>query len=59
MTLVSQLKRKRKVIKIIIGIVIGFMWCTYYPSVVPVAKEIFLESGGTRDSLVNTLKEIK
>jgi hypothetical protein len=47
------------VIKIIIGIVIGFMWCTYYPSVVPVAKEIFLESGGTRDSLVNTLKEIK
>ena len=45
--------------KMVIGIVIGFMVSTYYPSVVPVAKEIFLESGGTRDSLVNTLKEIK
>jgi len=46
-------------IKIIIGIVIGFMLCNYYPSIVPVAKYKFLESGGPRDSLVNTLKEIK
>tara|TARA_R100001369_G_scaffold17687_2_gene33104 strand:- start:1189 stop:1332 length:144 start_codon:yes stop_codon:yes gene_type:complete len=46
-------------IKIVIGIVIGFMMCDYYPSVFPVAKEMFLESGGARDSLVNTLKEIK
>jgi len=47
------------VIKLIIGVVLGFMLCNYYPTVVPVAKEMFLESGGTRDSLVNTLKEIK
>jgi len=45
--------------KIIIGIVIGFVMCNYYPSISPVAKEMFLESGGARDSLVNTLKEIK
>jgi hypothetical protein len=53
------LKWKRKLIKIVIGIVVGFMLCNYYPSIVPVAKEMFLESGGARDSLVNTLKEIK
>jgi len=47
------------VIRIIIGIVIGFVMCNYYPSISPVAKEMFLESGGARDSLVNTLKEIK
>jgi hypothetical protein len=32
--------------------------CTYYPSLSPIAKYKFLESGGARDSLVNTLKEI-
>jgi hypothetical protein len=53
------LKRKRKMIKIIIGIAIGFMVCTYYPSLSPIAKYKFLESGGPRDALVNTLKEIK
>ena len=46
-------------IKIIIGVVVGFMLCSYYPSVVPIAKYKFLESGGARDTLVNTLKEIK
>ena len=46
-------------IKIIIGLVIGVMLCTYYPSIAPVAKYKFLESGGARDSLVDTLKEIK
>jgi hypothetical protein len=46
-------------IKIIIGVAIGIMLCNYYPSIVPVAKYKFLESGGPRDSLVNTLKEIK
>ena len=46
-------------IKIIFCVVIGFMLCSYYPSIVPVAKYKFLESGGARDSLVDTLKEIK
>ena len=46
-------------IKIIIGIVIGFMVCTYYPSLYPIAKVKFLESGGARDSLFNVIKEIK
>ena len=46
-------------IKIIIGMVIGFMVCNYYPSLSPIAKYKFLESGGARDTLVNTLKEIK
>ena len=45
-------------IKIIIGIVIGFVVCNYYPELSPIAKYKFLESGGARDSLVNTLKEI-
>jgi hypothetical protein len=47
------------VIKIIIGIAIGFVVCTYYPSLYPIAKMKFLESGGARDSLVNVIKEIK
>jgi|TARA_R110000787_G_scaffold249637_1_gene355218 hypothetical protein len=46
-------------IKIIIGIVIGLMVCNYYPSLTPIAKDMFLESGGARDSLINKLKEIK
>jgi hypothetical protein len=46
-------------IKIVIGLVIGVVLCTYYPSIAPVAKYKFLESGGPRDTLVNTLKEIK
>ena len=54
-----KLKWKRKLIKIIIGVAIGIMLCSYYPSVVPIAKYKFLESGGARDTLVNTLKEIK
>jgi len=47
------------VFKFIMGMVVGFMVSNYYPSISPVAKEMFLESGGARDSLVNTLKEIK
>ena len=46
-------------VKIIFCVVIGFMLCSYYPSVVPIAKYKFLESGGARDTLVNTLKESK
>ena len=46
-------------VKIIFCVVIGFMLCSYYPSIVPVAKYKFLESGGARDKLVNVIKEIK
>ena len=42
-----------------LGIVLGVFICAYYPDVVPVVKYKFLEPGGARDSVVNTLKEIK
>ena len=45
--------------KFIMGMIIGAIICTYYPSVVPVVKYKFLEPGGARDSVVETLKEIK
>ena len=46
-------------VKIIVGIVLGVLVCIYYPDIAPIAKHKFLESGGARDSLVDTLKEIK
>jgi len=47
------------VVKIMIGIVIGFLVCTYYPEIAPIAKYKFLESGGARDKLVTIIKEIE
>ena len=44
--------------KFLIGIGLGVFICAYYPDVVPVVKNKFLESGA-RDVVVNTLKEIK
>ena len=46
-------------LKFIIGIVIGMVICAYYPSVVPIVKYKFLEPGGARDTVVESLKEIK
>ena len=45
--------------KIILGIILGFMICSFYPEVEPIAKYKFLESGGARDTMVETLKEIR
>ena len=45
--------------KFIMGMVVGFIICVYYPSVGPIVKYKFLETGGARDSVVETLKEIK
>ena len=41
------------------GMIVGLVICAYYPSVVPIVKYKFLEPGGARDSVVETLKEIK
>ena len=45
--------------KLIIGIILGLFICSYYPDVMPVAKYMFLEPGGPRDTVVETLKEIR
>ena len=45
-------------IKIIIGIVIGIGLSTYYPEITSTLKDFFLDSGA-RDSIVETLKEVK
>ena len=45
--------------KIILGIILGFMICYFYPEVEPIAKYKFLEPGGARDTMVETLKEIR
>ena len=45
--------------KIILGISLGFMICSFYPEVEPIAKYKFLEPGGARDTMVETLKEIR
>ena len=46
-------------LKFLIGLVLGFFICAYYPDVVPIVKYKFLEPGGARDSVVETLKEFK
>ena len=40
------------------GIVIGVAVAVFYPDIVPVVKNSFLDSG-VRDVVVDTLKEIK
>ena len=40
------------------GIVIGVALAVFYPDIVPVVKNSFLDSG-VRDVVVDTLKEIK
>ena len=45
-------------IKIIIGIIIGIGLSTYYPEISNTLKDFFLDSGA-RDSIVETLKEVK
>ena len=46
-------------LKFIMGMVVGIVICAYYPNVVPIVKYKFLEPGGARDTVVETLKEIK
>ena len=46
-------------LKFIMGMVVGVVICVYYPSVIPMVKYKFLEPGGARDSVVETLKEIR
>ena len=45
-------------IKFILGIVIGVGLATYYPKISNTFKDLFLDSGA-RDSIVETLKEVK
>ena len=45
-------------IKIIIGIIIWIGLSTYYPEISSTLKNFFLDSGA-RDSIVETLKEVK
>ena len=40
------------------GIVIGVALAVFYPDIVPIVKNSFLDSG-VRDVVVDTLKEIK
>ncbi len=44
--------------KIILGIILGFMICSFYPEVEPIVKYKFLEPGGARYTMVEKLKEI-
>ena len=46
-------------LKFIMGLIVGVLICTYYPNVAPIVKYKFLEPGGARDTVVETLKEIK
>ena len=41
------------------GIILGLILCSFYPEVEPIAKYKFLEPGGARDTMVETLKEIR
>jgi|TARA_B100001175_G_C19082462_1_gene436540 hypothetical protein len=45
--------------KFLIGIAVGILISTYYPDISPILKYKFLEQGGVRDTVVDTLKEIK
>ena len=45
-------------IKFILGVIIGIGLSTYYPEVSSTLKDFFLDSGA-RDSIVETLKEVK
>ena len=49
---------RNDMIKIIIGIIIGIGLSTYYPEITSTLKDLFLDSGA-RDSIVETLKEVK
>ena len=44
--------------KILIGIVLGIVLVTYYPQITTTTTKWFVDSG-TRDSIVETLKEVK
>ena len=44
--------------RFLIGVGIGVVITMFYPDIVPVAKNTFLDSG-VRDVMVDTLKEIK
>ena len=46
-------------LKFIMGVIVGILITAYYPDVVPLAKQKLLEPGGARDSMVDSLKEIK
>ena len=46
-------------IKFVIGVIVGAVIVSYYPDVAPMIKYKFLEPGGARDSVVETLKEFK
>ena len=49
---------RNDMIKIILGIIIGIGLTTYYPEISSTLKDFFLDSGA-RDSIVETLKEVK
>ena len=49
---------RNDMIKFIIGIIIGIGLSTYYPEISSTLKDFFLNSGA-RDSIVETLKEVK
>ena len=49
---------RNEMIKIIIGIIIGIGLTTYHPEISSTLKDFFLDSGA-RDSIVETLKEVK
>jgi len=44
--------------KFFIGAVFGIVLTVFYPDIVPIVKNLFLDSGA-RDIAVETLKEIK
>ena len=44
--------------KFLFGILIGIVITIFYPDIIPVAKDKFLDSGA-RDVIVDTLKDIK
>ena len=44
--------------KIIFGIILGIVLVTYYPNIITTTTNLFVDSGA-RDSIVETLKEVK
>ena len=44
--------------KFLFGVLIGIGIMIFYPDIIPVVKDKFLDSG-TRDVIVDTLKDIK
>ena len=44
--------------KILMGIGLGILLTIFYPDIIPVVKNLFLDSGA-RDTVVETLKKIK